>query len=109
MQEVRLAPIRRGYDYELAVNWPAGFLGSGETLRAELRRTPAQTVPTATFMAERDGDTVTLSLPKTVTADIPTKVHLMDWTLVMSAGAEEPIRDPRFTILVEDHVTRASE
>ena len=108
MKTVTLPSIRRGYDYAAAFTFPADFLADGETLRAELRQTPSQVVAVAEFAAEREDQTVTLSLTEAQTGDLPTRTHVMDLTLVLDGGAEEPIRDPRFIIPVENHVTRAS-
>jgi hypothetical protein len=105
VQTVTLASIRRGYPYQVDFVFPEGFLADGETFRAELRQTPTQTVAVAEFAVERDGDTVTLSLDET--ADIPLRQHLMDLTLVLGDGSEEPLRSPRYIVPVEEHVTRA--
>lgn len=104
--DVRMPPIRRGYPYGLTFRFPEGYLADGETLRAELRKTPAQVVPIATFAVSREGREVALSLENTNA--LPLGIHKADLTLVLANGEEAPIDDVRLVIAVEEHITRAS-
>lgn len=69
MAEVRLSAIRIGFPYAVDVNFPAGFLLAGESVRTKFRRHLEDPAPVVA-VAARNGDTVTWTLTKEQTADM---------------------------------------
>jgi len=107
-QETSLPPIRTGYAYSIEFNFASGFLGAGETVRAELRTSPGYALA-ATFDSDRNADTVTLSLTEEQTADLVLRTHYTDLVIVTVDDVELPITDQIFAIPVEQGITEHSQ
>jgi hypothetical protein len=67
MAEVRLTPIRPGFDWSVDIEYPSGFLAVDESVRMNLRPY-ADSAAEAVCSSQRIGDTVTLSLDAAQTA-----------------------------------------
>lgn len=97
MAEVRLANLRIGFDYAADLNFPAGFLAPGESVRGKLRRFPGGPL-IAAFLDERFADTVTWSLLAATTAAIKPGTYISEGIIYDGAGNQTPLADNVFLI-----------
>lgn len=67
MAEVRLVPARIGFPYVVELDFPTGFLATGESVRGRLVRFIGDPI-VVVFADDRVGDVVTWELTETQTA-----------------------------------------
>lgn len=99
----RLPPIRIGFDYSIGLEFPAGFLAAGESVRANLRRFAGGPIE-AQFTPDRVGDVVTLSLLTAQTDLLEPGEFLLEPIVFKTASpgvSETPLTENQYIITAD--------
>lgn len=98
MAEVRLSAIRIGFPYTVEIDFPAGFLAAGESVRTKFRRflgDPAPIVPAD----DRVGDVVTWELTEVQTVAMTPGTYIAEaevYEEAMPATRGVPLTNNRY-------------
>ena len=95
INQVLYKPIEKGYDFSLTVSGPAGYLAAFDSINADFKKTKALNSPVIIGLElgdgiEKSGDTIVLTIPASVTAEITEDFLYMD--IKAKIGANPPVK-----------------
>jgi hypothetical protein len=87
MAEVRLSAIRIGFPYTVEIDFPAGFLQAGESVRTKFRKYAGDPNPVVAT-DDRVGDAVTWELTEAQTAAMESSTYVCEAEVYDTAAPE---------------------